>query len=403
MIAQIILSFFISFFVIGGILLYFAKGGKIGLDDCKGANVNPNSFGNDGNQENGVAGNEGGGKYGSKSNSKPEPQKFHIKTVSRLGGVGIFSAFFIILIIIGIHIKEADYIYLPLTALPVFVMGFMEDLTRRISPKFRLLGALVSAVLAAYFLNAYLVRIDIGFIDGLLSVKAVAVIFTIFAVTGVANSFNIIDGFNGLSSAVSVIILLSLGYISFKVGDIFLMKACLILSFAIFGFFIWNYPFGKIFLGDGGAYFIGFTIAVVSVLLVDGNKAVSPWFPFLLCIYPIFETLFSMYRKEFVRKTSSFEPDGLHLHMLIYKRLVPHILVTDIKNNQLARNSATSPFLWLLTSFSAVPALLFWNNTPALIVFAFIFIIVYVWLYKSIVDFKLWKFIKKKVKLKKPV
>ena len=255
---------------------------------------------------------------------------------------------------------------------------------------------MVSAILAVYFLNAYLVRIDIWFIDGLLSVKAVAVIFTIFAVTGVANSFNIIDGFNGLSSAVSIIILLSLGYISFKVGDIFLMKACMILAFAIFGFFVWNYPFGKIFLGDGGAYFIGFTIAVVSVLLVDENKAVSPWFPFLLCIYPIFETLFSMYRRR-ARKSSSMDADAFHLHSLIYKRLVPHILGTDIKNNQLARNSATSPFLWMLTSFSAVPALLFWNNTPALIVFAFIFIIVYVWLYKSIVGFKLWKFIKRKV------
>ena len=395
MIAQIILSFFISFFIIGGILLYFAKGGKIGLDDCKGANINADSLGNEGNQENGVVGNGVGGKCGSKSNSKIEPQKFHIHIVSRLGGAGIFSAFFIVLIIIGMQIKESNYIYLPLAALPVFLMGFMEDLTRRISPKFRLLGALVSAILAVYFLNAYLVRIDIGFIDGFLSVKAVAIIFTIFAVTGVANSFNIIDGFNGLSSAVSIIILLSLGYISFKVGDIFLMKACLILAFAIFGFFVWNYPFGKIFLGDGGAYFIGFTIAVVSVLLVDGNRTVSPWFPFLLCIYPIFETLFSMYRRR-ARKSSSMDADAFHLHSLIYKRLVPHILGTDIKNNQLARNSATSPFLWMLTSFSAVPALLFWNNTPVLIVFAFIFIIVYVWLYKSIVGFKLWKFMKKK-------
>ena len=390
MIAQIILSFFISFFVIAGILLYFAKGGKVGLDDCSGTDINSDSLDNERN--------EGAGKYNpvSKSKLKPEPQKFHIISVSRLGGAGIFSAFFIVLIIIGIKIKETDYIYLPLTALPVFLMGFTEDLTRRISPKFRLLGALISAILAVYFLNAYLMRIDIGFIDILLSFKAVAVIFTIFAVTGVANSFNIIDGFNGLSSAVSIIILLSLGYISFKVGDIFLMKACLILAFAIFGFFVWNYPFGKIFLGDGGAYFIGFIVSVISVLLVDENKAVSPWFPFLLCIYPIFETLFSMYRRR-ARKSSSMDADAFHLHTLIYKRLVPHVLGTDIKNNQLARNSATSPFLWMLTSFSAVPALLFWNNTPVLIIFAFIFIIVYLWLYKSIVGFKLWKFIKKKV------
>ena len=140
MIAQIILSFFISFFIIGGILLYFAKGGKIGLDDCKDIDVNPDSLGN---------------KKADKSKSKPEPQKFHIKSVSRLGGAGIFSAFFIVLIIIGIQIKETDYIYLPLTALPVFIMGFTEDLTRRISPKLRLLGALVSAILAAILFDPY--------------------------------------------------------------------------------------------------------------------------------------------------------------------------------------------------------------------------------------------------------
>ncbi|MHB1657595.1 MAG: MraY family glycosyltransferase [Burkholderiales bacterium] len=370
MISQIIIAFFISFIVNGALIFYFANGGKVGLDNYKGAG---------------------------EDSGKPEPQKFHVKPTSRVGGAGIFLAFFVVLALIWLQIKETDFIYLPLVAIPIFAAGFTEDITRKINPKIRLAAALVSALLAIYFLNACLVRTDIGFIDGLPSIKAVAVIFTLFAVTGVANSFNIIDGYNGLSSIVSIIILLCLGYISFKAGDIFLMKSCLILAFAVFGFFIWNYPFGKIFLGDGGAYFTGFVIAVISVLLVDRHRDVSPWFPLLLCIYPIFETLFSIYRRRF-RGKSTLDADAFHLHTLIYKRLVPHIFGTDIKDNPLTRNFATSPFLWMLTSFSAIPALLFWNNTPVLIAFTLIFMAVYVWLYKSIVGFKLWKFIKKREK-----
>jgi UDP-N-acetylmuramyl pentapeptide phosphotransferase/UDP-N-acetylglucosamine-1-phosphate transferase len=369
LIIQIIIAFFISAVVSGALIFYFANGGKIGLDNFKNA--------------------EGG---------KSEPQKFHIKPTSRVGGAGIFLAFITVMLMLWFKLKVLDYIYLPLAALPIFTAGFAEDITRKISPKVRLAAGLVSALLTVYFLKAELVRTDIWFIDSLLNVQFVAVIVTVVAIIGLANSFNIIDGYNGLSSIVSTMILFSLGYISFKVGDIFLMKACFILAFAIFGFFIWNYPFGKIFLGDGGAYFIGFFIAAASLLLVDRYKAVSPWFPLLLCIYPIFETLFSIYRRK-LKKTSSLNADALHLHTLIYKRLVPRIFGTDIKDNVLAHNYATSPFLWMLASLSVIPALLFWNNTFILIIFVLIFITVYIWLYKSIVDFKLWKFIKKRAKV----
>ena len=173
------------------------------------------------------------------------------------------------------------------------------------------------------------------------------------------------------------------------------MKVCIIMASAIFGFFVWNYPFGKIFLGDGGSYFIGFVIAVASILLVDANNGVSAWFPLLLCIYPIFETMFSIYRKS-IRNTGFMSPDGFHLHMLIYKRVVPQIFGKGIEDNKLCQNYATSPILWLLTSFGVIPALLFWNNTFVLIIFTLLFVTVYVWLYKSITGFKLGRFIKKR-------
>ncbi len=161
----------------------------------------------------------------------------------------------------------------------------------------------------------------------------------------------------------------------------------------IAGFFIWNYPFGKIFLGDGGAYFIGFTIAVLSVMLVKNHPQVSPWFPLLAVIYPAFETVFSIIRRKFHKKHHIDSPDSHHLHQLIYKRVVPFVF--DIQRSEkLMRNSATSPFLWLICSFGAIPAVMSWQNTPILVIFTVLFCWFYVWLYRSIVRFKFGRMIK---------
>ena len=90
------------------------------------------------------------------------------------------------------------------------------------------------------------------------------------------------------------------------------------------GIFFLNFPNGKIFLGDGGAYLIGFILALIALLLVKSSNTVSPWFPFLVLIYPVFETLFSMYRKNVIRNIPMSSPDGAHLHMLVYGRVIRH-------------------------------------------------------------------------------
>jgi hypothetical protein len=115
---------------------------------------------------------------------------------------------------------------------------------------------------------------------------------TVFAVAGVANSINIIDGFNGLASMCCVLILLCLAYVGFQVDDLLVAWLALAGVGAVLGFFVWNFPAGLIFLGDGGAYFMGFYLAEVAILLLHRNPTVSPMFPLLLCIYPVFETVF---------------------------------------------------------------------------------------------------------------
>jgi UDP-N-acetylmuramyl pentapeptide phosphotransferase/UDP-N-acetylglucosamine-1-phosphate transferase len=86
--------------------------------------------------------------------------------------------------------------------------------------------------------------------------------------------------------------------VAFQVGDTADRALALAGIGAVLGFFLWNFPAGLIFLGDGGAYFLGFYVAEVSILLLVRNPEVSPLFPLLVCIYPVFETLFSIYRRR---------------------------------------------------------------------------------------------------------
>ena len=84
-----------------------------------------------------------------------------------------------------------------------------------------------------------------------------AIFFTIFATVGVVNAFNLIDGLNGLSSYVSISVATSLSIIAFQVGQLQFTIFLALLSAAVLGFFVLNFPLGKIFLGDGGAYTLG--------------------------------------------------------------------------------------------------------------------------------------------------
>ncbi|MEF3253978.1 MAG: glycosyltransferase, partial [Deferribacterales bacterium] len=273
--------------------------------------------------------------------------------------------------------KNILIIKLLFSSLPVFIVGFVEDITKKVSPGIRLLSAAISGMIFIYSTGFFLNKLDLYILDNLFTFRFFAIFITIIAIAGVSNSINIIDGFNGLSAIVSIAILFSLGYVAFKVSDLLILNVSFILIGAIGGFFIWNYPFGKIFLGDGGAYFIGFMIATLSIILVERNSQVSPWFPLLSAIYPIFETLFSMYRRKFIHKTKMDRPDAYHLHQLIYKRVVPYVFNIH-RNNKLMRNSATSPFLWLICSIGVIPAVLFYNNTIILITFTVIFCLSYI-------------------------
>lgn len=327
-------------------------------------------------------------------------QKFHAKPVPRVGGLGIVLA--LMGVGIAVFFRDSKIIGTPFALLlacaaPAFVAGFIEDLTKRVSPRERLLATMIAAVLAAYLLGARIVRIDLHFLDSVLAVPLISGAITVLAVAGVANAINIIDGFNGLASMVAMMMFVSLAYVAFQVGDPLIITAAFAMIGAILGFFIWNFPAGHIFLGDGGAYLIGFILAECGILLVLRNPQVSAWYPVLMLIYPIFETLFSIYRRRVLKGMPAGYPDGVHLHTLIYQRLMRWAVGSKDERHIVRRNSMTSPYLWLLSLLAVLPATLFWNNRVVLLIFIGLFIILYVWLYWKIVRFRSprWMIIKR--------
>ena len=313
------------------------------------------------------------------------PQKVHKVPVPRVGGICIAAGLFAAILIKTIDLRTSNAaLILLLCAIPTFAIGMTEDLTKKISVRQRLLFTAVSAACAMYLLGVEITSLGIPFLDFLFAIPFFGILFTIIAITGLANAYNIIDGFNGLSSMVGIITLLAIAYIGYVFGDATIIFLSLVMAFAILGFFIWNYPLGLIFLGDGGAYLIGFWVAALSILLCTRHPEISPWFALMINGYPIMETLFSIYRRKIHQDKSPGISDGIHFHTLIYRR----VLQAKHFDSALSANARTAPYLWILAGISITPAVLWWQSTPFLIGTSVLFIFFYVWIYARIVKFK---------------
>ncbi|HPG79363.1 MAG TPA: glycosyltransferase, partial [Piscinibacter sp.] len=142
------------------------------------------------------------------------PQKFHATPVPRVGGIGIFAGITAGMLVIWWRQPQfagAAFLLL-LCAMPAFGSGLTEDLTKTQSPRRRLAFTAISSALAVWWLDAVISRTDIPGLDWLVSFPLGAAAVTVFVVAGVANSLNIIDGFNGLASMCAVLMLASVGY-----------------------------------------------------------------------------------------------------------------------------------------------------------------------------------------------
>lgn len=319
------------------------------------------------------------------------PQKYHAIPTPRIGGLALMAGFIAAGAAILVFESELQQIYrfrpnnynlLLITSFPAFFGGMEEDVTKHGRILERLLLTMASGTFAAWLLGATINRIGIPFLDDLFTNSPFAILFTAIAVGGVANSINIIDGHNGLSSGYAIIVLAAFAWVSAKTHDTLLFHTSLTLIGALLGFLVWNWPKGKIFLGDGGAYMLGFFLAELAVLLVVRNPEISPWFPLLLLIYPVFETLFSIFRRRFIHNQSPSEPDNKHMHQLVYRRIVSR--GNGVNQNPAKHNSRVAKYFWVANAAIAAMGVAFYQSTAMLIAIALTCCVMYVICYRRI-------------------
>lgn len=311
-------------------------------------------------------------------------QKVHEEPTPRVGGIAI-----LISVAIGATLTppEVATIIWPMliASLPAFFVGAIEDLFKRDRVRERMIATFASGVLAWWLTGISLTRIGIAPIDAVLVLTPISVLFTAFALSGVANAINIIDGFNGLASGTVLLCLSALGLIAFQAADAEMAKICFVLAGSIFGFMLVNYPKGKIFLGDGGAYLLGFLLGWVAVLVAMRNPYnVSPWAPLLACGYPVLEVLFSMLRRR-ARTLELGGADRLHLHSLLWGRFARHWFAGSSVTVQ---NAAVFPMVLLFAMVPAGLAVAFRSSTPKLMLSGLFCAALYAFVYARLVHFR---------------
>lgn len=289
-----------------------------------------------------------------------KPQRFHTLPTPRAGGIGIFLSFFVIFLF-----SNEINIYFLISVAIVFFSGLLEDFSASLSPKSRLWLQLIGSAVAVFGMGA--------FITNLLPIVAlpyfIGIALALFGIVGVCNSINIIDGFNGLAGGISLMAFVCIAIVAFSLEADFIFLASLIGIGSLIGFLVLNFPKGKIFLGDGGAYMLGFIIALLLAILTQ-DRSLSAWFGLALMIYPVWEVVFSMIRRV-KQKKSTTEPDKEHLHTLIYKKF---------KNNPL-----TSAILWTFNLPFMVLSVVFAHNAWVLIGICIVFVVIYMIIYTKLI------------------
>ncbi len=318
------------------------------------------------------------------------PQKMHGVAVPRVGGIGLAMGIVAGALMYAWQDRSqwSTVTLMFLCGAPTFFVGLAEDFTKAVRPRWRLVAPAVSGLLGAFLLKAILVRTGWHWFDASFVYPGIALVLTMFTSSGVVNSFNIIDGMNGLASMCAALMLGSIVYISLHVGEYLVASIAIATAGAALGFFVWNYPRGLVFLGDGGAYLLGLMVVECGLMLVYRQREVSPLTPLMIVAYPVFETVFTMYRRKVLRGRPVSMPDGIHLHTLIYRRLMRWAIGADGRAQLTRGNSMTSPFLWVLTSLSVIPAMLWWQSTPMLAFCLLAFVLIYLRVYWQLVRFR---------------
>ena len=275
-------------------------------------------------------------------------QRIHEGEVPRLSGFVMFISLLVFYLINDLDVLT-KYKILTFLITPFLFVTFVEDIYQNVSFKIRLLFmALTVLTICTFWIESFPIINNIPILSKILEVEIFAILFFCFALIGIMNGVNFIDGMNGLAALTSLSALSACIHLSFIVNDGQAFMALIPWVIMMFLFFLFNYPFGKIFLGDSGAYLVGILLGIWLIDFFAKHNQISSWNALLILFYPAIEVIYSVIRKIFQRK-SPFYPDRDHLHIKIFD------IINKSTKKPLYSNSVTTIFLGI---FWLAPALM---------------------------------------------
>ena len=305
-------------------------------------------------------------------------QKIHENQTSRLGGLCILCALFIGLLVRPFMIERPMIINLFVCFSPLLAVTFPEDIHRHLSPVYRMLMMFLASLLLIFTTLQTLPELSIPVIGSVLNLPYILPIFYILALVSTVNGMNFIDGVNGLLSVTVISAFFGLGLMAFIVNDTDFLTMVIFFTLPWLIFLLFNYPFGKIFAGDVGAYWSGWVLGALCIHFFSKHQELLTWSVLLILFYPTTEVIFSVFRKV-IQKKSPFHPDAQHLHLKIF-----FFLNKVFKEQPRRANNLVMPFLTFFWLTPPLLAVLFYQNLIMTLLSLGILIIVYIGFYRVI-------------------
>ncbi len=263
---------------------------------------------------------------------EPDERKVHKMVIPTLGGLGIFAGF-ILATLLCVPVGSNELQYFAAAAIVIFFLGIKDDILILSAAK-KFIGQLLAAGIIIKFGGIQITNMH-GFF-GIGEIPYIAsIVLTFFTIIVITNSFNLIDGVDGLAGSLGLLTTLVFGSYFFYVGQIMYSVMAFSLAGSLIGFLIYNFSPAKIFMGDTGSLLIGLFNAILVIQFINTAGAPDAVLPlesapalgFSILIVPLFDTL-RVFSLRILGKRSPFSPDRNHVHHFLLDLGFSHQKVT---------------------------------------------------------------------------
>lgn len=245
----------------------------------------------------------------------PDKRKVHKKPMPRLGGLGIFSGFLLGYMMFGEHTALMNSILIG--SFVIIITGMIDDI-KPIKASYKFIGQLVASLIVVIY-GGLLLK-DVSFFGLYIDFKWFAYPVTVLFILGCINCMNLIDGLDGLAGGISAIFFLTIGIIALCMNKFVLATVLTFIMFgSTIGFLFHNFYPAKIFMGDTGSMFLGFMIAIITLLGFKSVMMSAIIVPLFILVVPILDTAFAIIRRK-LKGESIGTPDKCHIHHQLLRR-----------------------------------------------------------------------------------